>query len=68
VLLAVGYMVWALTPMWLLMVVLVLVIGVDHPPTRDDRVPLGWFRFSLGLISLLIPVLCLPPTVYKVLG
>jgi membrane-associated protease RseP (regulator of RpoE activity) len=67
VLLAVGYMAWALTPIWLLMVVLVLVIGVDHPPTRDDRVPLGWLRFGLGLISLLIPVLCLPPTVYKVL-
>jgi membrane-associated protease RseP (regulator of RpoE activity) len=43
------------------MVVLLLLIGTDHPPTSDDRVPMGWARFGLGLVSLAIPVLCFPP-------
>lgn len=48
---------------WVLMTVLILfVIGVDHPPTKDDSVDIGWFRRGLGLISLSIPFLCLPPT------
>lgn len=48
-------------PTFILMAVLVLLIGVDHPPTSDDSVPLGWFRILLGAISLLIPVLCFVP-------
>ncbi|MBC8873151.1 MAG: site-2 protease family protein [Planctomycetes bacterium] len=52
--------------MWSLMVILVLLIGTDHPPTRDDTVPLGWFRIALGLVSLLIPLLCFPPNVFKI--
>jgi Zn-dependent protease len=46
---------------WTLMVVLILLIGTDHPPTRDDYVPLGWFRTGLGYASLLIPILCFAP-------
>jgi hypothetical protein len=46
---------------WILMVVLVLVIGPYHPPTRDDNVRLGWSRTALGCASLLIPIFCLPP-------
>ncbi len=56
-----AYMVLALNFMWILMVLLVLFIGTDHPPTRDDRVPLGLFRTILGWLSLLIPVLCFAP-------
>jgi membrane-associated protease RseP (regulator of RpoE activity) len=48
-------------PVWLLMALLVVFIGTDHPPTRDDSVPLGWFRKGLGLVSLLIPVFCFVP-------
>jgi membrane-associated protease RseP (regulator of RpoE activity) len=48
-------------PVWLLMALLVVFIGTDHPPTRDDSVPLGWFRKGLGLASLLIPVFCFVP-------
>jgi len=43
---------------WILMLGLIVLVGVDHPPTRDDSVPIGWFRFGLGLLSLLIPVFC----------
>ncbi len=46
--------------MWSLMVVLVTMLGVDHPPTANDRVKLGWFRTTLGMLSLSIPFLCFP--------
>jgi membrane-associated protease RseP (regulator of RpoE activity) len=45
---------------WVLMVVLVTLIGVDHPPTADDQARLGWPRRLVGWASLAIPVLCLP--------
>jgi hypothetical protein len=43
------------------MLVLVIMLGVDHPPTRDDNVPLGLPRQIFGLLSLAIPVLCFTP-------
>lgn len=46
---------------WLVMVFLVLLMGADHPPTRDDTVKLGWQRVALGFTSLAIPLLCFPP-------
>ncbi len=54
--------------MWSVMLILVLLIGVDHPPTRDDTVKLGWFRTALGVVSLSIPLLCFPPQVFKFLN
>lgn len=46
---------------WTLMLIIVIMLGVDHPPTRDDNVPLGWKRWAFGFISLAIPVLCFTP-------
>lgn len=65
---AIGYILYAQAGWWSLMVVLILLMGVDHPPTRDDTVRLGWFRTSLGLLSLLIPIFCFPLEVLKTLG
>lgn len=48
-------------PTWILMAVLVLFIGTDHPPTSNDAAPLGWFRIVLGLVSLAIPIFCFVP-------
>jgi membrane-associated protease RseP (regulator of RpoE activity) len=45
---------------WIVMVVLLTLIGTDHPPTADDTCPLGWPRRVLGWASLSIPILCLP--------
>jgi hypothetical protein len=64
-LLAVVYIVYARAGWWSMMVLLILLMGIDHPPTRDDTVRLGWFRTSLGLLSLLIPVFCFPLHVLK---
>lgn len=59
--LAIGFMVVTGTYIWSLMLVLVMFIGIFHPPTSDDTVPLGTARVVLGWTSLLIPVLCFPP-------
>ena len=52
---------WAGAWIWIVMLSLVLLIGPDHPPTSNDRIPLGWPRRLLGFASLAIPVLCFPP-------
>jgi hypothetical protein len=60
VLAAVVFMVWMQVPTWSVMLLLVLIMGVDHPPTADDQVPLGKVRTTLGWASLSIPILCFP--------
>ena len=35
-------------PTFALMIVLLLLMGTDHPPTRDDTVKLGPFRWVTG--------------------
>jgi Zn-dependent protease len=55
------YVVFGGASIWAVMLVLVILIGIDHPPTADDSVSLGWFRQLLGFAALAIPILCLPP-------
>jgi hypothetical protein len=52
-------------PFWAFMALLVFLIGTDHPPTRDDEMQLGWFRWTLGLASLAIPVVCFTPNPFR---
>ncbi len=52
-------------PPWILMAILVMLMGTDHPPTRDDTVPVGWLRTVIGYASLLIPVFCFAPNLVK---
>jgi len=60
--LGIAYLVWlGAFAIWSIMIILVLFLGVDHPPTRDDSKPLGTFRTVLGYASLAIPFLCFPP-------
>ena len=56
-----AYIVWANAYMWAVMVVFVTLIGTDHPPTANDKMPLGRGRCILGLVCLIIPLLCFPP-------
>ena len=63
---AIAFMVYYQTLMMILMVVLLLLIGTEHPPTRDDHVPIGWFRWTIGLASLAIPVFCFPPRIFVI--
>ncbi len=44
------------------MVVLLMMMGARHPPTRDDSVPLGRFRQVLGWLTLSFVVIGFTPT------
>lgn len=59
--LAVVYIVASARPFWVLMLSLVVLIGLEHPPTANDNVRLGPVRVALGAASLAIPVFCFPP-------
>lgn len=43
-----------------LMLLIVLLVGLRHPPSRDDRVELGIGRQILGWLTLCLPILCIP--------
>jgi len=45
---------------WTPMLILVILLGIHHPPTSDDTVELDDFRWVLGVASMAIPVLCFP--------
>ena len=57
---AIAYIIVSDRYIWAVMVILVTLIGIDHPPTADDTVPLGFWRRAIGYASLAIPVLCFP--------
>jgi Zn-dependent protease len=63
---AVAWVFYAHAPQFLLMILLIMLVGTDHPPTSDDGVRLGWFRTALGWASLSIPILCFAPRVIVV--
>ena len=46
--------------MWVLMLVVVILLGVDHPPTADDRVPLTRSQRVIGWLAMTLPILCIP--------
>jgi membrane-associated protease RseP (regulator of RpoE activity) len=46
---------------WVVMLVLVTLMGVDHPPIRDEDRPLGAWRTALGLAAFLIPLVTFMP-------
>ena len=58
---AIGFVVIGDNYNWIVMLILVIILGVDHPPTRDDTVKLGLFRQAFGFVSLAIPVFCFTP-------
>ncbi len=47
-------------PEYILMLLLIPLMGIAHPPSRDDNVSLGWARQIIGVASLTIPFLCIP--------
>jgi membrane-associated protease RseP (regulator of RpoE activity) len=52
-----------LRPMWIAWSVLVLVVGRrGHPPTLDDRLPIGVGRVVVAVLGLIVFVLCFTPS------
>lgn len=47
-------------PVFVLMLLLIPLIGITHPPSRNDDVALGVPRQVVGALSLAIPFLCIP--------
>jgi len=45
-----------------LILILIVLIGLAHPPTANDTVPLGWFRRCLGVATLLFVFIGFAPT------
>ena len=68
VLAAIAFIVYSGVYGWAVMLGVVLFIGVDHPPTHDDSVPISFGRRVLGLASLAIPILCLSPNPLTIHG
>ena len=49
--LAIAFIVYQNTPTLAIMILLLLLIGPDHPPTTDDSIPLGGIRTVVGCFS-----------------
>ncbi|MFN7733711.1 MAG: site-2 protease family protein [Pirellula sp.] len=46
--------------LFVVMLILVTLMGIPHPPSRNDDVGLGWPRQILGWLTLSLPILCIP--------
>jgi membrane-associated protease RseP (regulator of RpoE activity) len=57
----IAYMFIAQYWVFALMVFLLILFGVRHPPTADDTVPLGTGRIVLGWLTMGLLVLCVTP-------
>jgi membrane-associated protease RseP (regulator of RpoE activity) len=58
---AIGYILIAERYEWVLMVVLLCFLGVDHPPTAQDELPLDGKRRGIGWMVALLPIVCFTP-------
>jgi membrane-associated protease RseP (regulator of RpoE activity) len=59
--LAILFVLYTETYRWVVMLVVIILLGIDHPPTGDDSLEIGSLRRALGWLALLIPILCLSP-------
>jgi membrane-associated protease RseP (regulator of RpoE activity) len=64
---AVGYMAYSQVLIFSLMLVLVVLMGLRHPPSSDDSRALGLPRQIVGWASLALPVLCIPANPISIL-
>ncbi|MEL6107852.1 MAG: site-2 protease family protein [Planctomycetota bacterium] len=53
---------------WSVMLTLLLLMGINHPPTANDDVPLGTTRTVLGWIALAFMPLGFTPTPFSISG
>ena len=66
IVLGIAYMVFRGIPHLVIMILLLVVVGTRHPPTRDENIPLGAARVLLGVLSLSIPLLFFPPNIFLI--
>lgn len=66
--LAIGFMIYSQQMLFVLMLILVVISGLRHPPTRNDNATLSWGRILIGWPCLILPFICLPYRPLTVLG
>ncbi len=54
----IGFMAWTGNYSFMLLVILLLLMGIKHPPTQDDEQPLGLGRTLLGYGTMALFFLC----------
>ncbi|MEO2036936.1 MAG: site-2 protease family protein [Planctomycetaceae bacterium] len=59
---AAAYMIYTGSYSYVLFLILILFMGTNHPPTRDDTVPLGIGRQIIGWLTLAFLVIGFTPT------
>jgi membrane-associated protease RseP (regulator of RpoE activity) len=58
---AMGLVLLWFSPLWLVWMVVLVVIGKRHPPTLADHRPLGRTRLAIGVVGLAVFALCFTP-------
>lgn len=53
---------------WILLIFLLLIFGLRHPPPLDPVTPLGRGRRAVGLLAFVIFFLCFTPVPFQILG
>lgn len=59
--LAIGFVLLTEQYGWVVMLVVIILLGIDHPPMAEDPEPLSPMRRAIGWLALLVPILCLSP-------
>jgi Zn-dependent protease len=65
---ALAFMIYEQAFVFALMMILVLFMGLRHPPSSDDSRSLGPIRQIIGWTSLVIPILCVPANPITIIG
>ena len=56
---AVAYLIWSQLYGLSIMLLLILMMGVTHPPSSDDEQQIGLVRTLLGLATMSLPIFCI---------
>ena len=64
----IAYMAWTQNWSYALIVLLLLLFGVRHPPTANDREPLGAGRVILGWLTMGLLLVCFTPRPLEIMG
>jgi membrane-associated protease RseP (regulator of RpoE activity) len=58
---AAGLVLLWFSPLWLVWMVVMTVVGRRHPPTLADHRPVGRGRVAIGIVGLIVFALCFTP-------
>ncbi len=56
---------WSQSPVWLVLALILIMLGTDHPPPRDPVPTLGLGRTIVGILCLLTFAACFTPVPFR---